>query len=146
MNITILKFDEIDSTNSEAMRQAGGGANEGLCIVARKQTAGRGRHGRVWESPEDAGLYFSIILRPKIDYRFLPLLTLMAGISVRDTLCEIDLRPDIKWVNDVLIDGKKISGVLAETVDTGDGVVVVLGIGINIRDARFAWDVGDGAT
>ncbi len=86
MNFTILRFDSIESTNTEAVRQAKIGADEGLCIVARQQTKGRGRHGRVWVSEKDAGLYFSIVLRPKIETRFLPLLTLMSAIAVADVL------------------------------------------------------------
>ncbi len=78
---TILRFDSIDSTNLEAMRQARIGAAEGLCIVARQQTRGRGRLDRTWHSPKDAGLYFSIILRPQIALTAWPLLTLMAALS-----------------------------------------------------------------
>ena len=85
MNITILKFDSLDSTNTEAANHARLGADEGLCIVARRQTAGRGRHGRTWASEIDAGLYFSIVLRPTLKMRFLPLITLMAGVAVYDT-------------------------------------------------------------
>src|SRR5688572_14200132 len=107
MNITVLTYDTIDSTNTEALKQARLGADEGLCIVARQQTAGRGRHGRTWVSGKDAGLYFSIVLRPNLDTKFLPLITLMAGVAVYDTLQELGLKPDIKWVNDVLVDEKK---------------------------------------
>src|SRR3990170_1198552 len=100
MNINLLTFDAIDSTNIEALKQARLGADEGVCIVARQQTAGRGRHGRVWVSEKDAGLYFSIVLRPKIQTQYLPLITLMAGIAVHDTLAEFGIAADIKWVND----------------------------------------------
>lgn len=137
MNITVLTFDTIESTNTEAMRQARLGADEGLCIVARQQSAGRGRHGRTWVSAKDAGLYFSIVLRPKLEARFLPLITLMSGVAVHDTLKEYGLTPDIKWVNDILIIDKKISGILAETAETPTGVAVIVGIGINIRSSNF---------
>src|SRR5262245_53015519 len=99
MNFTILRFDSLESTNTEAISQARAGADEGLCILARHQSAGRGRHGRSWSSPKDSGLYFSILLRPKIDLRFLPLITLMAGVAVHDALADLGLKPDIKWVN-----------------------------------------------
>jgi len=102
MNFTILRFDTLESTNTEAANQARAGADEGLCILARQQTAGRGRHGRTWISERDSGLYFSLILRPKLDAEFLPLITLMSGIAVYDALEELGLKPDIKWVNDVL--------------------------------------------
>src|SRR5688572_4775518 len=115
MNFTILRFDSINSTNTEAVNQAKRGAEEGLCVVARQQTAGRGRHGRTWISEKDAGLYFSIVLRPVIENRFFPLITLMTAIAVADTLKNIyKLETDIKWANDVHIKGKKISGILAE--------------------------------
>ena len=146
MNITLLNFDSLDSTNTEALNQARLGADEGLCIVARQQTAGRGRHGRTWISGKDAGLYFSIVLRPRLDTRYLPLVTLMAGVAVHETLAELDLKPDIKWVNDILVDGKKISGILAETTDTPNGLAVVVGIGINLRWDATAPDLDGNAT
>jgi BirA family transcriptional regulator, biotin operon repressor / biotin---[acetyl-CoA-carboxylase] ligase len=146
MNITVLTFDSIDSTNTEALKQARVGADEGLCIVARKQTAGRGRHGRTWVSDKNAGLYFSIVLRPKLDTRFLPLITLMTGVAVHDTLQEFGLRPDIKWVNDILVNEKKISGILAETTETSTGLAVIVGIGINIRSSNFPDEIADTAT
>ena len=146
MNISILTYDTLDSTNSEALKQARLGADEGFCIVARQQTAGRGRHGRTWVSEKDAGLYFSIVLRPKIETRFVPLITLMAGVAVYDTLRELGLKPDIKWVNDVLVDEKKISGILAETTETNEGLAVVVGIGINLRSSNFPPGVADAAT
>lgn len=146
MNITVQRFEEIGSTNDEAARQARLGAAEGLCIIARRQTAGRGRHGRTWVSEKDSGLYFSIVLRPVLDARFLPLITLAAGIAVYDTLNELGVSPDIKWVNDVLVDDKKISGILAETVETRDGLSVVLGIGINLTSKNFPPELADTAT
>src|SRR5687768_5459489 len=88
LRLTILRFDAIDSTNLEAIRQAKRGASEGLCIVAREQTAGRGRHERVWNSPRDAGLYLSVLLRPEFDIRIWPLITLMAAVAVANTLRE----------------------------------------------------------
>jgi len=146
MNITVLTYDSLDSTNTEALKQARQGADEGLCIVARQQIAGRGRHGRTWVSQKDAGLYFSIVLRPKIDMKFLPLITLMTGVAVHDTLHELGLKPDIKWVNDVLVNEKKISGVLAEATETKDGIAVIVGIGINLRSSNFPPEIADIAT
>ncbi|MEJ7847233.1 MAG: biotin--[acetyl-CoA-carboxylase] ligase [Pyrinomonadaceae bacterium] len=146
MNFTILHFDTLNSTNTEAINQAKLGADEGVCIMARQQTAGRGRHGRTWVSDKDSGLYFSIVLRPKLKTRFLPLITLMAGVAVHDTLFEIGMKPDIKWVNDVLINGKKICGILAETVDTTKGLAVIVGIGINLKSSNFPPEIADIAT
>ena len=147
MNFVVLRFDELGSTNTEALEQAKRGGDEGLCVVARRQTAGRGRHGRTWQSPPDAGLYFSIVLRPKIETRFLPLLTLMAAVAVHETLKETyGLDADIKWANDILAGGKKISGILAEVADTEKGLAVVIGIGINLRSDNFPAEIADIAT
>ncbi len=146
MNFTILTFDILDSTNSEALRQAKLGADEGLCIVARQQTAGRGRHGRTWVSERDAGVYLSIVLRPKLEMHDLPSITLMSGVAVHDALCAFGMQPDIKWVNDVLINEKKIAGILAETTETSAGVAVVSGIGINLTSRNFPPDLVATAT
>ncbi len=146
MNINLLTFDTIDSTNTEALKQARLGAEEGLCIVARQQTAGRGRHGRTWVSEPDAGLYFSIVLRPKIETQYLPLITLMTGVAVHDTLGEFGIDADIKWVNDLHVDGKKICGILAETTDTPNGLAVIVGIGINIKSSNLPPEIADTAT
>ncbi len=147
MNFTILRFDSIDSTNTEAIKQAKSGADEGLCIVARRQTAGRGRHGRIWISEKDAGLYFSIVLRPKIENKFLPLITLMTAIAVFDALAELyKLAPDIKWANDVHINEKKICGILAEMSETNRGLAIVVGIGINLTSLNFAPELQETAT
>ncbi len=119
---------------------------EGLCIVARQQTAGRGRYGRTWVSEKDAGLYFSIILRPKLETQFLPLITLMTGVAVHDMLQEYGLNPDIKWVNDILVKEKKISGILAETAESPNGLAVVVGVGINLTSENFPAEITDTAT
>ena len=146
MNISILTFDSIGSTNTEALKQARQGADEGLCVVAKQQTAGRGRHGRPWVSEKDAGLYFSIVLRPKIEMEYLPLLTLMAGVAVHDALVEFGIEADIKWVNDLLVREKKICGILAETTDTNNRLAVVVGIGINLKSSNFPPEIADAAT
>jgi BirA family biotin operon repressor/biotin-[acetyl-CoA-carboxylase] ligase len=145
LNFNLLSFDSLDSTNTEALKQARAGAPEGLCVVARHQTAGRGRHGRTWISERDAGLYFSLVLRPKLETKDLPLITLMTGVAVHDTLVELGLEPDIKWVNDLLVGDKKIAGILAETTDTPDGLAVVVGIGINLR-SNYPPELSDTAT
>jgi BirA family transcriptional regulator, biotin operon repressor / biotin---[acetyl-CoA-carboxylase] ligase len=146
MNVTTLRYDTLGSTNAEALDQAHQGADEGLCIVAGTQTAGRGRHGRAWVSNSDAGLYFSIVLRPKLNTRDLPLITLMAGVAVHDTLAEFGLNPDIKWVNDVLVNDKKISGILAETTEAKRGLAVIVGIGINVKSSNFPPEIAEIAT
>ncbi|MGI9056716.1 MAG: biotin--[acetyl-CoA-carboxylase] ligase [Pyrinomonadaceae bacterium] len=147
MNFTILRFDSLESTNTEAINQAKRGADEGLCIIAKKQTAGRGRHGRTWISEENAGLYFSIVLRPKIETRFLPLITLMTAIAVADTLCDLyALKPDIKWVNDIHVSEKKICGILSEMTETPKGTAIIVGIGINLTSSNFPAEISEIAT
>jgi len=135
---TMLRFDSIDSTNLEAMRQARAGAQEGLCIVAREQTAGRGRLDRSWLSPRDAGLYLSIVLRPQLKLNVWPLVTLMGALAVSDALRHLyGLSTDIKWPNDVCVGDRKLCGILAETFETEAGSVCVLGIGINLLKAAL---------
>lgn len=147
MNFTILRFDSVGSTNAEALNQAKQGAGEGLCVVARQQTAGRGRHGRTWISEPDAGLYCSLVLRPNIENRFLPLITLTAAIAVYDTLAKLcGLKPDIKWANDVHAGDKKISGILAEMTETSGGLAIVVGIGINLKSSNFPTELAEIAT
>ncbi len=147
MNITILSYDTIESTNLEAINQAKRGAEEGLCVTARQQTAGRGRHGRKWISPKDSGIFFSVVLRPKIEFRFLPLITFVGAIAAFETLRELyDLKPDIKWANDVHVNEKKICGILAETAETSTGLAVVLGVGINLSSSNLPEDLAAIAT
>src|SRR5262249_1626096 len=144
---TILRFDSIDSTNLEVMRQAKKGAREGLCIIARQQTAGRGRHGRVWESARDAGLHFSLLLCPRLEMTSWPLITLMAALAVADTLTTVcGLHVDIKWPNDICANNLKLCGILCETTEVPDGLAVVVGIGINLYPGSFPAELSETAT
>ena len=134
----ILRFESLPSTNLEAARRAIAGAAEGLCIVAAEQTAGRGRLQRHWLSPKNAGLYFSIIVRPHFEQSLWPLLTLMSAVAVHDALLDAcGLETDIKWPNDLLVNHKKLCGILAETIETPQGRAVVVGIGINLTTNSF---------
>jgi BirA family transcriptional regulator, biotin operon repressor / biotin---[acetyl-CoA-carboxylase] ligase len=139
MRPIILRFDSLPSTNTEAARQAAAGAPEGLCVVAREQTSGRGRRERVWVSPRDAGLYLSVVLRPaRLAPQGWPLITLAAALAVRDALAEAcALEADIKWPNDIVAGGRKLCGILAETVETPVGRAVILGVGVNLCDQAF---------
>ena len=143
----ILRFDSLPSTNLEAARRAIEGAAEGLCVVASEQTAGRGRLQRQWISPKGAGLYFSVVLRPRIHQSSWPLITLAAALAVHDALLEAySLKTDIKWPNDILSNSRKLCGILAETVETTDGRALVLGIGINLTSSAFPPEVHEIAT
>ena len=143
----ILRFDSLPSTNLEAATRAIEGADEGLCIVAGEQTAGRGRLGRQWISPPGAGIFFSVVLRPEFDQTVWPLITLLASIAVQETLLEAcELQTDIKWPNDILHDEKKLCGILAETVETNRGRAVIVGIGINLTKAALPRELESVAT
>jgi BirA family biotin operon repressor/biotin-[acetyl-CoA-carboxylase] ligase len=143
----ILRFDSLPSTNTEAARQVAAGAREGLCVVAREQTAGRGRRERAWASPKDAGLYFSIVLRPRIESSAWPLIPLACALAARYALDEAcDLPTDIKWPNDLLARGRKLCGILVEACETPRGRACVAGIGINLSDAAFPPDIAARAT
>jgi BirA family biotin operon repressor/biotin-[acetyl-CoA-carboxylase] ligase len=117
----IVFLEEVDSTNDEAKRLP---FKHGLCIVARKQRAGRGRRGRSWLSEAGKGLYASFIL----ERLNLPIVSVAFGVAVLKTLKELDNRFYLKWPNDVYIEGKKVSGILVER--TKDRLVV--GVGINL--------------
>jgi BirA family biotin operon repressor/biotin-[acetyl-CoA-carboxylase] ligase len=152
-NPVILRYDSLPSTNTEAASQAARGAPEGLCVVAREQTRGRGRQERVWASPPDAGLYFSIVLRPRLGAQGWPLITLMAALAVQDALREAcTLETDIKWPNDILTHadgaagGRKLCGILAETAETKNGRACILGIGINLRERAYPLELRAHAT
>lgn len=133
-----LRFDSLPSTNLEAARLAREGAAEGLCIVASEQTAGRGRLGRQWLSPRNAGLYCSTVLRPQFDQNLWPVITLMSAVAVHEALlAACSLQTDIKWPNDILHDEKKLCGILAEIVETRTGRAVIVGIGINLTNNSF---------
>jgi len=135
MHFQLIHYGSLGSTNTEAADQARKGAAEGVTIVADEQTAGRGRHGRSWVSQKGSGAYFSTILRPRIEPRYYTLIPLMAAIAVCDALVTgWSITPDIKWPNDVLVNDKKIAGILSEMVDTATGHAVIVGIGINLRD------------
>jgi BirA family biotin operon repressor/biotin-[acetyl-CoA-carboxylase] ligase len=146
----LVWYDEVPSTNTAAMVLAESGAVEGHTVAAERQTAGRGRHGRVWASPPGAGIYVSIVLRPPA--HAVPLLTLAAGVGVADGIqaaSGADAR--VKWPNDVYLGTSpvvgKVAGILAEGGVSGTGVDhIVLGIGINVRPAALPPDVARRAT
>ena len=142
MKPRILRYESVTSTNSEVARLAVEGAEEGLAIVADEQTAGRGRLQRAWSSPKSAGLYFSILLRPRIAVERWPLITFVAALATSDALLEGGaVQTDIKWPNDLLANERKICGILAEAIETPAGRAVVVGIGINLTNNAFPPDL-----
>lgn len=129
-------YREIDSTNNRARVLASEGYPEGTIVVAEMQTAGRGRRGRSWYSPVNQGIYVSVILRPMLPLKEISRVSLVIAAAVAETLeSELNLQPRIKWPNDILIDNKKIAGILSEAVTDMDGVeYIVAGIGLNINN------------
>ena len=146
----LVWYDDIPSTNSEALAVAETGVAEGWTVGAERQSAGRGRHGRVWVSPPGAGVYVSIVLRPPA--HAVPLLTLAAGVAVAEaiqTVSGADAR--VKWPNDDYLGTTpatgKVAGILAESGVSGTRVDhVVVGIGINVQPAALPPDVSRRAT
>ncbi|MFC1524169.1 biotin--[acetyl-CoA-carboxylase] ligase [Thermodesulfobacteriota bacterium] len=128
-------YQEVGSTNTEALALGRNGLPEGSLVLAGTQTGGRGRLGRKWLSPGGCGLYFSMILRPELDPGDLPKITLTAGVAVCQAIEEeTGIKPLLKWPNDLMRDGCKFGGILTETdAVSGSGrPLVVLGIGLNI--------------
>jgi len=146
----ILFFPEIDSTNREARDRAREGAREGTVVLADFQSRGRGRLGRVWESPSGANVYLSVILRPPIPPPAAPQITLLAGVSAARALSRVSgLECRIKWPNDIFLRGKKMAGILAEMEGEGSKVgFIILGLGVNVnwRKEDFPLDLKDTAT
>lgn len=140
--------EETDSTNSEARRQAEKGALDGTLVVAERQTAGKGRRGRHWTSPAGTGIWMSLILKPKLEPSCAPMLTLLAGLAVSvgiEDYC--GLKSQIKWPNDLTLEGKKICGILTEmSADMEMIQYVVVGIGINVNIEEFPEEIAGTAT
>jgi len=128
-------YDEIESTNVEAKNLAAAGAPEGTVVVAEQQSAGRGRLGRRWTSPAGKGLLFSVVLRPPVDMADVHLLTIAAAIAACDAIESLtDVSVRIKWPNDLLIDDRKVGGILLEAAGEQDAIDwVVVGIGLNVN-------------
>ena len=139
MDFSIQYFDSLDSTNQEALRQAKKGAKEGLTIVANSQTHGKGRLGRAWQTVPDA-LALSMVLRPDIDAMDAPQFSLLAAVATHQALALFTPKVGIKWPNDLLIEGKKVCGILTEMQSSAHGIAVILGIGINIHTPQVGWE------
>lgn len=127
-------FDEVDSTQNVAQRLVREGAPEGTLVLAERQTAGRGRLGRHWHSPKGKGIYLSLAVRPDLPLHLMPHMTLLAAVAlcraVRQTVPGVS--PGIKWPNDLLVRGRKISGILMESSAENEALqYIVAGVGIS---------------
>jgi len=145
---SVIFFRSIGSTNVQARKEAEAGAVHGTLVAADMQTAGRGRRGRDWASPEGTNLYFTIILRPDFQPEKASMLTLvMAHSVVRAIQEEAGIRAYIKWPNDVVINKKKVCGILTEMSMEVDHIhYVIIGAGVNVGEQEFAPQLRDKAT
>ena len=147
----VYHFETVDSTNTVCRRLAMEGAPDGTAVVAARQTAGRGRMGRHFESPEGMGLYLSMLWRPVTSPEGLLPLTAMASASAAEAIRRVTgADVGIKWPNDLVLHGKKLAGILTESALTGSGGVayVVIGIGVNLwqKPSDFSPEVAKVAT
>ncbi|WP_108671149.1 biotin--[acetyl-CoA-carboxylase] ligase [Peribacillus acanthi] len=138
MGKVISYFETIDSTQKVAHTLANEGAGEGTIVIAEEQVQGKGRMARNWHSPKYTGIWMSTILKPNIPIHRAPQLTLLAAVAVVQAIEEVtDLSPMIKWPNDILVNGKKITGILTEMQAESDKInSIILGIGINVNQKR----------
>ena len=142
----VLFLETVDSTNAETLRRARAGEREGLVVLADRQTAGRGRLDRVWESPPGKNLHLTALLRPAVEPDSLPLLSILGGIAACEVLRDgAGVFTVLKWPNDVILEDRKICGILTETESAPDGVAVALGIGVDVNADRsdFSAEVAD---
>lgn len=133
----IIYFDNLESTNNKALALSQTNAENGTVVITDNQTSGRGRRSNKWYSIPEKSLTFSIILNPNCDITNINKYSILAGLAVTDTLIDIGLIPFLKWPNDVLIDNKKICGILCESKLSGNKVrSVVIGIGLNVNELK----------
>ncbi len=135
---TLFVYRQTDSTNNALLKLAGdGSAGDGSVAISDSQTAGRGRLGRAWKSPPGCNLYLSVMLCPDISPQESAVFTFLASCALFDTFSDYGVGCSIKWPNDILVDGKKISGVLTE-LGISDGKVdhLIIGIGVNLNLSR----------
>lgn len=144
----VYHFFKTDSTNRVAMELGYAGEPEGAVILAEEQTAGRGRSGRSWHSERGAGLYVTLLLRPRLSPVQAPLLTMLAGLSAHSAIqAQTGLSAELKWPNDILMEGKKVGGILTEMHAEPTQVrFVIVGIGINTNQEKFPHDIASVAT
>lgn len=147
----VCYFPEIDSTNTQAKRMAEeteGIEGHGAVVVADMQTAGRGRRGRNWTSPHGTGVFFTILLKPQIDPSHAPMLTLVKALATAKGIREVTgLDAKIKWPNDIVVNGKKVVGILTEMSAQVDYINhIVVGTGINVHQMEFPEEIAKTAT
>ena len=142
-------YKEVASTNTVAKFLSMNNIENGSVVISERQTKAKGRSGKSWESPL-GGIWLSIILNPNVDYSKLPLITLATGVAVAKTLERIGVEnPEIKWPNDIIINDKKVCGILTEAVtkfNTIENVIIGVGIDANLNLADFPEELQNGTT
>ena len=137
---TVICLDCVDSTNTYLKKLAKEGALEGTVVIANEQTAGRGRLGRTFQSKKNAGIYMSMLIKPKGSLNNVAEITAWVAVAVVKAIEHVSgVKPGIKWVNDLVLDGKKICGILTEMTTIGECVqepCLVVGIGINVNNQK----------
>ncbi len=133
-----IDLEACGSTNDEAARLARAGAHHGTVVLAERQTAGRGRDGRPWASPQGCGLYLSAVLRPPLPLADVPPMTLAIGVGLCDAVRAAGVAGALKWPNDMLVGTRKLAGVLVEAQSQGSRLeAVIVGIGVNLASAQL---------
>lgn len=129
----VVVVDETSSTNADVAERARRGRAEGLVLTAESQTGGRGRLGRVWVAPPRSGLTVSMLLRPDVPLSAWPWLPLLTGLAVAEAVARVsDVTPRVKWPNDVVVEDRKLAGILLERVESPAAPAAVIGIGLNV--------------
>lgn len=134
----IITYDSVDSTNDIAKNLVGESDKEGTVILADSQTQGKGRRGRTWYSEEKVGIYISILLKPSLPPEEISQITLVAGVTLVQAVNEFSrARAYLKWPNDIILNGKKVAGILTENHKKNIHSGIILGIGINVNHSHF---------
>lgn len=144
----VVYYDETDSTNNRAKDSGEKNGAHGTLFIADKQSAGKGRRGRVWESPSGKSIYMTILLRPEITPDKAPMLTLVMGLSAAEGIRKVSgVEAEIKWPNDIVMNKKKVCGILTEMATEMEYVnYVVIGVGINVNQKYFPEEIKETAT
>lgn len=143
MEYKIEYFETIESTNDYLKTID---KESGYVVISNEQTKGKGRLGRIWSSNKNEGLYMSILLKPNLSIDKIPFLTMITGSVIIKVLNSLGINSQIKWPNDIILNNKKIGGILSELVTTNDDKKVIIGIGINLNKILFEDDIKDKAT
>lgn len=144
----VLYFDTIDSTNTKAQELAEKGYPSGTLVVADKQESGKGRRGRSWVSPSGTGIFMTLMIKPDINPNNASMLTLVAALAVAKAITSVtDEEAMIKWPNDIVVNGKKVCGILTEMNAQFDYINhIVVGIGINVHNESFPEEISQMAS